>query len=276
MPEGDTIFRTARTLERAIAGQVISAFDTRIAALAVVDRRAPIAGRTVQGVAALGKHLLLRLSGGLVLRTHMRMHGSWHIYRPGERWRAPERDMRIVVATPAWVAVAFNVNDAELLTEKEVERHSRLSALGSDLLAAEPDLIDARVRLRAAGAVHIAEALLVQHAVAGLGNVYKCEVLFLAGVHPFTPVDAVSDATIDELLRRGRDLMRLNVSEVSGVGGARLGRVTTGRLNPREPLWVYGRAGAPCFRCGDRVRSASETGGRRTYWCPTCQPVAAC
>ena len=274
MPEGDTIFRTARTLERALAGQVVSAFDTRIAAIAVVDRRAPLTGRTVRGVLARGQHLLITLSGDLVLRTHMRMHGSWHIYRPGERWRAPARDMRIVVTTPGWVAVAFNVNDAELLTGKEVERHRRLLALGPDLLADEPDIVEARARLRAAGAAHIAEALLLQQAVAGLGNVYKSELLFLAGVDPFTPVSAVSDDVLDELLRRGRDLMRLNVSGTSGIGGARFDRATTGRLNPREPLWVYGRAGDPCFRCGARIRSESETGGRRTYWCPTCQPVA--
>ncbi|MCC7042518.1 MAG: Fpg/Nei family DNA glycosylase [Acidobacteria bacterium] len=271
MPEGDTIFRTARTLERALAGRVVTAFETQVSSLAVVDRRAPLAGRTIVGAAARGKHLLVSFSGGLVLRTHLRMHGSWHIYRPGERWRAPARDARIVITTGEWVAIAFNVTDAELLTSEEVARHPRLSVLGPDLLADAPDLVEARERMKVSGAAHIADALLAQQAVAGLGNVYKSELLFLLGVYPFTPVDDVPDETIDALLARGRTLLRLNVAEAPVAGGSRAGRVTTGRLNPDEKVWVYGRAGEPCFRCGTPIRSGSETGGRRTYWCPTCQ-----
>jgi endonuclease-8 len=275
MPEGDTIFRTARTLERALAGRVVTAFETQLSSLAVVDRRAPLAGRTVVGVAARGKHLLLTFSGDLILRTHLRMHGSWHIYRPGERWRAPARDARVVISTGEWVAIAFNVTDAELLTSDEAARHPRLSLLGPDLLADAPDLVEARERVKGSGAAHIADALLAQQAVAGLGNVYKSELLFLLGVYPFTPVNRVPDATIDALLARGRDLLRLNVAEAPVAGGARPGRVTTGRLNPDEKLWVYGRAGGPCFRCGTPIQSRSETGGRRTYWCPTCQASRA-
>jgi len=146
MPEGDTIFRAARTLQRALAGRVVTAFGTQLSSLAVVDRRAPVAGRTIERVESRGKHLLVAFSGDLVLRTHLRMHGSWHIYRPGERWRAPRRDACIVVTTAEWVAIAFNVVDAELLTPSEVARHARLSALGPDLLAAEPDLAEARTR----------------------------------------------------------------------------------------------------------------------------------
>jgi endonuclease-8 len=272
MPEGDTIFRTARTLERALAGQTVSAFATQLAGLAVVDRRAPIAGRTVTGVEARGKHLLVSFSGDLVLRTHMRMHGSWHIYRPGERWRAPVRDARIVITTESWVAIAFQVADAELIARSEVDRHPRLSTLGPDLLSPEPDLGAARERIRISGAPHVAAALLAQQAVAGLGNVYKSELLFLCGVYPFTRTADVSDETLDRLLQRGVQLMRINVAESSVVGPGRVGRMTTGRLNPREPLWVYGRAGEPCLKCGTPVRSESETGGRRTYWCPSCQP----
>lgn len=272
MPEGDTIFRTARTLARALAGQDVVAFDTQLSQLAVVNARAPIAGRQVTGVIARGKHLLITFSGDLVLRTHLRMHGSWHIYRPGERWRAPRRDARIVISTRDWVAIAFNVVDAELLTTDEVDRHARLSTLGPDLLADAPDLNDARERLKASGAAHIAAALLSQDAVAGIGNVYKSELLFLAGVFPFMSAGDVPDATIDLILVRARKLLQLNVTD-SVAGGGRAGRVTTGRLNPREPLWVYGRAALPCFRCGTAIESRSETGGRRTYWCPSCQPV---
>jgi endonuclease-8 len=273
MPEGDTIHRTARTLHRALAGQTVTAFDTQLAGLAVVDRRAPVTGRRVERVEARGKHLLIVLSGDLALRSHMRMHGSWHIYRPGERWRAPRRDARIVLGTAGWVAIAFGVFDAELLTMPEVERHGRLSALGPDLLGDAPDMDHARARVRASGAPDIAAALLVQQAVAGIGNVYKSELLFLERLFPFTPVADVTDEQIDALLGRARKLLELNVAESSSPGFHSSGRVTTGRLNPRERLWVYGRAGAACFRCGAVVQTTSETGGRRTYWCPRCQPA---
>ena len=273
MPEGDTIFRAARTLHRALAGRTITVFDTQLSQLAVVDRRAPLVGRTVASASARGKHLLIVMSGDLVLRTHMRMHGSWHIYRPGERWRAPRRDARIVITTDEWIAIAFSVSDAEFLTSEALARHDRVNALGPDLLATDVDLVDARRRIREAPARHIAEALLRQQSVAGLGNVFKSEMLFLCRVYPFTPVADVSDATLDALLTRGRVLMRLNVEEDSLAGGGSAGRVTTGRLNPREKLWVYDRAGAPCRTCAGPISSAMETDGRRTYWCAVCQPI---
>jgi endonuclease-8 len=270
MPEGDTIFRTARTLERALAGREVVRFETHLAGLAVVDRRQSIAGRTVERVTSRGKHLLIELSGAIALRSHMRMHGSWHIYRPGERWRAPARDARIVIATTEWIAVAFNVTDAELISTDELAHHPRLTALGPDLLSAEPDLAAARARMRASGARHIADALLAQRAVAGLGNVYKSELLFLLGIHPFAAVNDLPDDVLDRLLERGRHLLQLNVAERTVAGGGPA-RMTTGRLNPRERLWVYGRAGRPCFRCGTPIVSEGETDGRRTYWCPSCQ-----
>lgn len=272
MPEGDTIFRTARTLQRALAGRVITRFETVLSQLAVVDRRAPVSGRSIVEVRAHGKHVLCVLSGDLVLRTHMRMYGSWHLYRPGERWRAPRRDARIVVTTSEWIAIAFNVNDAELLTVAEVDRHPRLSALGPDLLSETFDREEARRRLRDAPARHIAEAILRQQSMAGLGNVFKCEVLFACGVNPFLDVAAVTDGALDCLIDRGRALIRMNVAENTVATPAAGGRITTGRLNPRERLWVYGRTGKPCFTCGTAIRSRAETEGRRTYWCPVCQP----
>lgn len=272
MPEGDTIFRAARTLHRALAGLTVTGFESQLSQLVVVDRRAPITGRTVTGATARGKHLLMTLSGDLVLRTHMRMHGSWHIYRPGERWRAPRRDARIVITTAEWIAIAFSVSDAEFLTTGELRRHDRVNALGPDLLAGDVDLDEARRRIRKAPVRHIAEALLRQQAVAGLGNVYKSELLFLCGVYPFTPVGEVPDATLDCLLTRGQALIRLNVEEHSVAGGASGGRLTTGRLNPREKLWVYDRAGQPCRKCATPIISGMEIDGRRTYWCDVCQP----
>jgi endonuclease-8 len=272
MPEGDTIFRAARTLDRALAGREVTAFDTHLAQLAVVDRRAPVSGRTVVGAAARGKHLLIEFSGDLFLRSHMRMQGSWHLYRPGERWRARRIDARIVITTPEWLAIAFNVSDAEFVTRDELERHARVRALGPDLLSGSFDRDEARKRLRETPARHIAEAILRQQSMAGLGNVYKSEVLFLCGVDPRTPVADVADATMDCLIDRGRALIKLNVSERSIAGPSGHGRVTTGRLNPAERLWVYGRAGKPCLKCGTPILSATETEGRRTYWCPACQP----
>ena len=271
MPEGDTIFRAARTLQRALAGRTIAQFDTQLAPLAAIDRRAPIAGRSIVEVSARGKHVLIELTGDLVLRSHMRMHGSWHLYRPGERWRAPRRDARIVFTTDAWLAIAFGVNDAEFLTSAALERHPRLSTLGPDLLSTSFDPGEGRDRLRHAPSRHLADAILRQQSMAGLGNVFKSEVLFLCGLYPFQPVADVSDADLDALIARSQALMKLNVAEDAIAGGHGIGRVTTGRLNPRERLWVYGRAGEPCFKCGTPVESVSETEGRRTYWCPTCQ-----
>jgi endonuclease VIII len=270
VPEGDTIFRAARTLQRALASRVVERFDTHLAPLAVVDQRAPLAGRTIERVDSQGKHLLIHFSGDLTLRTHLRMQGSWHIYKPGERWRGPGRDAHIVIATDEWVAVGFRVSDAEFAATSALARHPRLSTLGPDVLSAVFDVDDARRRIRATPARHIAEALLRQQSLAGLGNVFKSELLFLCGVDPALAVPDVGDDALDCLLRRARELMRLNVAETSIAASSR-GRVTTGRLNPREPLWVYGRTGSPCFKCGTTILSAMETDGRRTYWCPRCQ-----
>ncbi len=277
MPECDTIFRTARTLDRALAGRVVTRFDTHLVGVDIVDRRQAIAGRVVERAFARGKHLLIQFSGALLLRSHMRMHGSWHIYKPGERWRAPARDARVVITTDEWLAVAFNVTDAEWVSADELERHPRIAALGPDLLSAQIDVVATRDRIRASGAKHIAAAILLQQAVAGLGNVYKSELLFLEGLYPFTPVSDVPDATLDRLLVRARTLLSLNVTENAIAMMPARGRMTTGRLNGHELSWVYGRAGRACFKCGSTIRTETETGGRRTYWCPSCQaksPVA--
>src|SRR5687767_5996431 len=133
MPEGDTIFRAARTLHRALAGRRITRFESVYPALTRVDVDTPLAGRTVESITSRGKHLLMAFSGDLVLHTHMRMNGSWHIYRPGDAWRAPVRDMRVVVATADYVAVGFNVPVAELLTGRDLARHKQLQELGPDL-----------------------------------------------------------------------------------------------------------------------------------------------
>src|SRR4051794_40450501 len=211
MPEGDAIFRTARTLNRALAGAVVTRFESVLPALVRVHEDAPITGCRVEGVAAAGKHLLMRFSNGLVLRTHMRMNGSWHIYRPGERWQRPRRDMRIVVATDTFEAVGFNVPVAEFLDRTSIARQDDLRLMGPDLLAESFDEDEAFRRLRERGTTEIADALLNQRIVAGAGNVYKSEVLFICGVNPFVPVAALEEETLRTLLRTARKYLRANV-----------------------------------------------------------------
>ena len=274
MPEGDTIHRAARTLHAALAGRPVRRFETALAQLAVVDDQTPVAGRTVERVDARGKHLLMQFSGDLILRTHMRMHGSWHIYRPGERWRRPRRDMRIVVSTDAYEAVAFNVPVAEFRTASALERDDDLKALGPDLLDADADLDEAVRRLQALGDLPLGEALLNQRAVAGIGNVYKSETCFEARLSPFIPVSRVEAATLRNVLDVARRQMRLNVPEGASYRSGAPGRRTTGRMHPGEGLWVYGRAGQPCRECGTAVAvRATGLDARLTYFCARCQSV---
>jgi endonuclease-8 len=295
MPEGDTIFRAARTLHRALAGHVVIRFDTAYAPLARVHDDTPITGRTIEAVEAHGKHMVIRFSGDvtgsgaalsraasgplsarqqfawrgpLVLRTHMRMHGSWHIYRPGERWQRPPREMRVLIGTEAFVAVGFNVPDAEFERAEDVGARDPIARLGPDLLAADFDAADAIRRLRDRAAVPIAEALLDQRALAGIGNVFKSEVLFEGGVLPQTPVDGVSDERLAALVDIARRQLAANVGEAT----PHVGRRTTGRMAIGEGLWVYGRGGRPCRRCGTPIAFARQgLGARPTYWCPRCQ-----
>src|SRR3954471_11785052 len=169
MPEGDTIFRAARTLNRALAGHQVVRFESVLPALTRIHDDTPITGRTIESVTAAGKHVLMRLSGDLVLRTHMRMNGSWHVYRPGERWLRPRRDMRIVIATERFEAVGFNVPVAEFLRVAQIARQDDLRLMGPDLLGESFDEDEAVRRLRARGETTIADALLNQRLVAGIG-----------------------------------------------------------------------------------------------------------
>lgn len=282
MPEGDSIFKAARTLQRALAGQTVSGFKTELVKLARVDDQERIAGRTIERVEAAGKHLLMTFSGELVLRTHMRMNGSWHIYRPGERWQAPARDMRIVIATPEWIAVAFRVHDAEFVRAADVARRTPVGRLGPDLLSPSFDAEDALRRIRALPDQPIAEVLLNQRALAGIGNVYKSEVLFLAGVHPDTPAGSLDDETLRNVMAIAHRLLHENVVERphstrSGHAGPSMvtyrgARRTTGRMKPEDRLWVYSRGGKPCRKC--RTPIAFQKRGdeaRVTYFCPRCQ-----
>lgn len=271
MPEGDTIFRAAARMQQALAGGRVVRFATVLPALSRVDEDSPLAGRTIERVFSMGKHLLLEFSGELFLRTHMRMNGSWHLYRPGEKWRRRRDDMRIEIETPDYVAVGFAVPVAEFLTRRELERQPDLRAIGPDLLGPTFDREEAVRRVRARGELEIAEALLNQRLIAGIGNVFKSEILFVAGINPFTKVASLDEASLAEIVAVSERLLRWNAGESRGQE-ARRERITTGRLDPRYQLWVYGRGGKPCQRCGtpiNRVRQGRDA--RSTYWCPSCQ-----
>jgi endonuclease-8 len=273
MPEGDTIFRAARTLDRALSGHTVTRFETALAALAQIDRDEPIAGRTVERVHAAGKHLLIRLSGDLALRTHMRMNGSWHIYRHGEKWQLSRRAMRIVIETTDWVAVAFNVYVAEFERTKKLARHAPVATLGPDLLG-DFDADRALELIRLTGTTPIRDVLLNQRVIAGIGNVYKSEILFLCGIHPDTPANALSEDDWRPVMALARKLLRANVADSSGARIVTYGglRRTAGRLGKSDSLWVYSRGGQRCRKCGTRIASRKDGDDARvTYWCPECQ-----
>jgi endonuclease-8 len=273
MPEGDTIFRAARTLDRVFAGRVVTGFESVFPHLTrrVADR--PLVGRTVESVAARGKHLLMSFSGDLILRTHMRMNGSWHVYPSGAPWKRPSRDMRILIATADAVAVGFNIPVAEFLTARELARHPQLRTLGPDLLAGSFDAaaaVDA-IHLRREA---IEDVLLDQRIVAGIGNVFKSEILFLSGINPFVAASALSADALQRVVAVAREQLKANVLLASQTLSPAFGRRTTRSLNPRDKLWVYGRGGKPCRTCGTPIESRQAgLNARLTFWCPRCQPA---
>ena len=274
MPEGDTIFRAARTLHRALAGKPVVRFESVFPHLSRVHDDASLTGRTIENVRAAGKHVLMQFSGDLLLRTHMRMNGSWHIYRPGEAWQRPRHAMRIVIATADFVAVGFDIPVAEMIRAKELAKHDELRRLGPDLLAETFDAVEAQRRIRERESSEIADVLLNQRVLAGIGNVYKSEVLFSCGVNPFTKVASLDDRQLDCLVATARRFLRANVTDNLAAMTTYTGfRRTTRRSDPKERLWVYGRAGDPCRTCGTSIKiRAQGRDARLSYWCPICQP----
>lgn len=256
MPEGDTVHRVARRLDHALRGDAIARFDLRVPELANAD----LTGSVVQAVVPRGKHILMRI-GDSTLRSHLRMDGAWHLYRPGERWRAPAHTARAIVGTAAVEAVGFEVSMLALVpTAREFEL---IGHLGPDPLSEDWDPAEAARRLAAdPRPIHV--ALLDQRNVAGFGNEYAAELLFLRGVLPSRPATEVDAAALLEL---GARTIRANRDRVD--------RTFTGVALRGRTTWVYGRARRPCRRCGTPIRSgelgAAASEERRTFWCPRCQ-----
>jgi endonuclease VIII len=276
MPEGDTISRAARTLHRALAGRVVTRFETQLPQLSRVDYDAPLAGRTIERVDSAGKWMRMYFSGDLVLLTHMLMSGSWHIYRPLEKWRRSRMQMRVAIYTDDFVAVAFQVPIAEFHSAASLERHRSLQRLGADVLAPEFDEAAAVTQLRTRPDLEAGVALLRQSLVAGMGNVFKSEVCFASCVNPFRTIGSLTEEELLLLMRNARRFMLSNVSETSGdrIVTYTGMRRTTGRANPSERLWVYKRSGEPCRRCGAAILSSKQgLEARVTFWCPVCQPM---
>ncbi|SNS92775.1 DNA-(apurinic or apyrimidinic site) lyase /endonuclease VIII [Granulicella rosea] len=279
MPEGDTIYRAARALHKALAGKVVTSFETGLAPLASVNDNTPIVGRTVEKVEARGKWCLLYLSGDLILVTHMLMSGSWHLYRTGERWRMRHSSMRVALHTADWQAVAFNVPIAQFHTARSLERSTQVPKLGPDLLSNEYTVGAGIARLKEYAREHpaaeIAVVLLNQRVLAGLGNVYKSEVAFAAGVNPFRAMSTIKDREFEVMADVAQRWMKANVVDGAGDGIVTYAgnRRTTHAMDRSDRLWVYGRQGQECRRCGAIVEMRKQgEQARSTYWCPSCQP----
>jgi endonuclease-8 len=269
MPEGDTLARIATALRPILAGKRITSARGRYGG----PRLDLVVGTICSGVEARGKHLLIGFDNGLTLQTHLGLHGSWHRYRAGERWRRPLARAVAILDTRDATAVCFDAPTVELLDTRALAAHPVLRALGSDVATTDFDLDTALAALREPARTNkpIGDALIDQTALAGLGNIYRSELPFIERVNPFTPVSEVGATKLKAMVERGAALVKVN-----SAGGA---RVTTPAGSPSN-LHVYGRTGRPCPRCGTRIvskatRAHAGAPPRRAYWCPTCQPAPA-
>jgi endonuclease VIII len=247
-------------MHQALGGQVLIRTDFRVPEIATAD----MCGQTVLEVVSRGKHLLIRTDRGLSLHTHLKMEGAWHLYRQGRRWSGgPLHEIRAVLETETWVAVGYRLGIVELIsTAKE---KSALGHLGPDLLGGDWNLDEALSRLRRNPDSSIGEALVDQRNLAGIGNLYKNEALFVSGINPWTPVSELDG--LPKLVTTARKMLSINKD--------RWVQATTGSATRGQQHWVFERAGRPCRRCGTRIEVAEQgpTGFERlTYWCPNCQP----
>ena len=257
MPEGDSLFKYAARLRPVLVGQVIAA--ARAHGPGKVPKVERIVGTTCTGVRAVGKNLVITFDNGLALRGHLRMYGSWHVYAPGERWRKPEREARLVLEVPGATVVNFSAPVIELLPEEALQHHRPVAGLGPDLLAGDFDVeaVMAAFRDPALAGLTIGDALMEQRLMAGVGNIWKHETLFRCGVNPWRTVGELDGEMLRNLVTTARELLR----RAAGIDG---------RGRPR--YYVYKRTGLACMRCGTRIRTARQGRDHRyTSWCPKCQ-----
>ena len=277
MPEGDTIFRTARSIGRALVGRPVTVFRSTYPLLTQFNDDTPLAGQTVDCVEARGKWMLIHFSGGGILASHLLMNGRWHIYRHGERWQLPGFQMRIVIENEQYQIVGFRVPVAEMHTARSLARNTRIPRAENDLLSDDFDAAAALERLLARPTKTIADALLDQSVVAGVGNVFKSEICFVNGLNPFRAVGTLTRGEAATTIASARKLLRVNVLEDSGdliVTYRGQQRRTAHTSDPTESLWVYGRNGEPCRRCGEAIRRRIQGDDARvTFWCPRCQAM---
>ncbi|PPF84043.1 DNA glycosylase [Pseudoclavibacter sp. RFBJ3] len=256
MPEGDTVYRAATRLNRALAGRELTRFELRVPKYAALD----LAGLTVDEVVPRGKHLLTRI-GPHTLHTHLGMDGSWQLVAAGGKWPRPAYQARAVLGTTVGSAIGFELAVVEMLASED--EADAVGHLGPDLLGDDWDAQLAVANLRRDPDAELAGALLEQRNLAGLGNVYVTELLFLRGLHPHTPVSGAGD--LDRLVELGHKLIVANRDRVE--------RTTTGDLRPGRRTYVYGRYGKPCLRCGTRIQRGVQGRERVAAWCPSCQPA---
>jgi endonuclease-8 len=274
MPEGDTVWRTARRLDQALSGRPLTESEFRVPRWATVD----LVGQTVDQTVSRGKHILTRLPE-VTVHTHLKMEGSWHVYRPSSRWRAPAHQARLILGNAEWRAVGFQLGTVEVV--RRADEHLVVGHLGPDVLGPDWSLDEAVRRLRDQPLRPIVEALLDQRNLAGVGNLYAVETAFLLGLHPSLPVAEVP--SLEPVLERVRQLMQANLEHAE--------QMTTGDRRRGRTHWVYGRSGQPCRRCGSVIRSGrlawdedrlrrddpaidpEPDRARTAYWCPACQPA---
>jgi endonuclease-8 len=257
VPEGDVVWRAARQLHTALAGRVLTRSDVRVPRFATVN----LAGQSVTEARSRGKHLLIRVDSGVSIHTHLRMEGRW-LVRPADARLTDSHRIRLILANDTWQAVGYQLGMVEILPTTRED--SVVGHLGPDLLGPDWDQAEAVRRLRRQGDRAIGEALLDQRNLAGIGNLYKAETLFLRGIDPWDPVGGIAD--LDAVVALARRLLEANK--------ARIEQVTTGIRRHGEESWVYGRAGRPCRRCGTLIREAAQGDDpqeRITFWCPHCQ-----
>jgi endonuclease-8 len=274
MPEGDTLARIAVALRPYLAGRVVTGARARLPGPQV----SRIVGQKIDAVDAAGKNLLIKFDGGLELRTHLGLHGSWHRYRPGETWRRPPSRAALVIEVPGAIAVCFDAPVVELFERRAEVVHPTISMLGPDLAAAQFDQAEAVRRLRdpARAETAIGEAVLDQRALAGIGNVYKSEVLFMERVDPFAKIGALDEPTIERIVATARELLKDNARPEAAASRTTTVDLKTGAKLAPSRLWVYDRAGRPCHRCGTLIQAGPQGTElpRTTYWCPSCQAPA--